>query len=132
METEPSKTEPPKRNRRRLQFRLRTLLIGVTLLAVPCAFVGWQAKIVRDRNEMREELESRGAIFLSDAVPGQGHPELSPSWLRRLLGDEDVPYIWTPPHERLDLEGVERFDLDEVRRVFPEAFVVTSELPPVG
>jgi hypothetical protein len=32
--------------RRRFQFRLRTLLIGVTLLAIPCGYVGWQAKIV--------------------------------------------------------------------------------------
>jgi hypothetical protein len=41
----------PKRNRRHFQFSLRTLLIGVTLLAVPCAYVGWQAKIVREREE---------------------------------------------------------------------------------
>ena len=37
MDTEPSKSERPKRKRRRFQFRLRTLMIGVTLLAVPCA-----------------------------------------------------------------------------------------------
>ncbi len=35
----------------RFQFRLRTLLIGVTLLAVPCAFVGWKVKTVREREE---------------------------------------------------------------------------------
>jgi hypothetical protein len=34
--------------RRRFQFSLRTLLIVVTMLAVPCAYVGWQAKIVRE------------------------------------------------------------------------------------
>jgi hypothetical protein len=33
---------------RRLQFRLRTLMIVVTLLAVPCVYVGRQAKIVRE------------------------------------------------------------------------------------
>jgi hypothetical protein len=33
MQTEPSKADPPKRNRRWFQFSLRTLLIGVTLLA---------------------------------------------------------------------------------------------------
>jgi hypothetical protein len=119
----------PKRKRRWFQFSLRTLMIGVTLLAlIPCGYVGWQAKIVRGRNDMREQLERRGAIFLQDGVPGLSHPELSPSWLRRLLGDEDIPYIWIPPRERLDVE----VDLEEVRRVFPEAFVVTSELPPVG
>ena len=34
MPTEPSQTEPPKRKRRRFQFRLRTLLIGVTVVGV--------------------------------------------------------------------------------------------------
>ncbi len=42
-------SKPPKRKRRWFQFSLRTLLIGVTLLAVACAYVGWQAKIVRER-----------------------------------------------------------------------------------
>jgi hypothetical protein len=36
MQTEPFKTEPLKRERRWYQFSLRTLLIGVTLLAVAC------------------------------------------------------------------------------------------------
>jgi len=128
MQPEPPKADQPKRKRRWFQFSLRSLLIFVTLLAVPMAHIGWQAEIARGRNDMREQLEGRGAIFLSDGVPGLSHPELSPSWLRRLLGDEDVPYIWIPPRERLDLE----VHLEEVRRVFPEAFVVTSELPPVG
>ena len=41
--------EPPKRKRRWYQFGLRTLMIAVTLLAVPLGYVGWQAKIVRER-----------------------------------------------------------------------------------
>jgi hypothetical protein len=44
MQAEPSKADQPKRNRHRFQFRLRTLMIAVTLLAVPCAYVGWQAR----------------------------------------------------------------------------------------
>ncbi len=36
MPTEPPEAEPPKRNRRWFQFRLRTLMIGVTLLAAAC------------------------------------------------------------------------------------------------
>jgi hypothetical protein len=35
--------------RRWFQFRLRTLMIGMTLLAVPCSYVGWQAKIAREQ-----------------------------------------------------------------------------------
>jgi hypothetical protein len=29
--------------RRRFHFRLRSLFIGVALLAIPCGIVGWQA-----------------------------------------------------------------------------------------
>ena len=35
MQSEPSKAELPKRKRRWSQFRLRTLLTGVTLLGLP-------------------------------------------------------------------------------------------------
>jgi hypothetical protein len=40
VKAEPPQAEPPKPKRRRFQFRLRTLMIGVTLLAVPCAYAG--------------------------------------------------------------------------------------------
>ncbi|HEV2972726.1 MAG TPA: hypothetical protein VGY55_22350 [Pirellulales bacterium] len=46
--------DPPKRKRRRFQFSLRSLLVGVTLLAVPLGFVGRQIKIVREREAIRE------------------------------------------------------------------------------
>jgi hypothetical protein len=38
MEAEPSIASTSKSKRRRFQFRLRTLMIAVTLLAIPCAF----------------------------------------------------------------------------------------------
>jgi hypothetical protein len=48
---------PDQPSPRRFQFRLRTLLIGVTLLAVPCAYIGWQLKIVRERQaEVNREV----------------------------------------------------------------------------
>jgi hypothetical protein len=60
METEPLKADPPKRKRRWFQFRLRTLMIGVTLLAIPCGYVGWQAKIVRERRaELNRVVDAR-------------------------------------------------------------------------
>jgi hypothetical protein len=40
--------------RRRFQFRLRTLMIVVTLLAVACAYVAWQSKIVRERRAVAD------------------------------------------------------------------------------
>jgi hypothetical protein len=60
MESEPTKAEPPKRKRRCFQFRLRTLLIGVTLVAVVCGYVAWQAKIVRERRaELNRVVDAR-------------------------------------------------------------------------
>ena len=50
MPTEPLKADPPKRKRRRFQFRLRTLLIGVTIFClVVGSYVAHEAKIVRER-----------------------------------------------------------------------------------
>jgi hypothetical protein len=57
MEAEPRKADPPKRKRRWFQFSLRTLMIGVTVLAVPCGYVGWQAKIVRERTAWDTEYK---------------------------------------------------------------------------
>jgi hypothetical protein len=43
-------------SRPRFQFRLRTLFIVLTLLAIPCGYVGWQKKIVADRAAFLEGL----------------------------------------------------------------------------
>ena len=52
--------------RRRLQFSLRTLLIGVTLLAVACAIVGPKLVWIRQRHEM---IQPAGGVgFVEDAV----------------------------------------------------------------
>ena len=66
----------------RFQFSLRTLLIVVTLLAVPCAYVGWQAKIVRDR-----EAALAASLPVRTAT-GMREPPTDIPWMRRLLGDK--------------------------------------------
>ena len=38
-------------------------MIGVTLLAVPCAYVGWQAKIVRERQEEIRKIANPSANY---------------------------------------------------------------------
>jgi hypothetical protein len=58
MQTEPPDVEPPKRKRRWFQFSLRTLMIGVTLLAFLSAAATW---VVQDRQRlMRERDEAMG------------------------------------------------------------------------
>jgi hypothetical protein len=116
MEAEPPKADLPKRKRRRFQFRLRTLLIGVAILAVPCAYVGRQAMIVRERQTIiKNELINAMTIDASgrDKV-APGRPDIP--WIRRLLGDEDCLKIFAP-RSATD-EDIERF-----RSAFPEAEV---------
>ena len=64
IEAKPIKADPPKRKRRWFQFSLRTLMIGVTLLAVLLGYVGWQASIVRERQAMLGRLRDlNGSCF---------------------------------------------------------------------
>ena len=48
----------------RFQYSLRTLLIIVTLLAIPCGYIGWQRAIAMKRLELMREIEQ-----LVDVLP---------------------------------------------------------------
>jgi hypothetical protein len=113
MQADPPKAEPPKRKRRWFQFRLRTLMIVVTLLATVCAYVSWQMRIVRERQaEVNREVEGR-IIGTDDVEKDNPVP-----WIRRLLGDQCVLLIWMPL-------GTDPAELDRLRALFPEALVET-------
>jgi hypothetical protein len=121
MDEKPNTTNRPmavKFKRRRFQFRLRTLLIVVTLFCVVSSYVGWQMKIVMDRK-----------AAVSDLIGGGGHilgPEgLSPSevppardysipFLRRWMGDHAVFWIVYKP-------GTPDDEIRRLRTTFPEA-----------
>jgi hypothetical protein len=105
MEAKPIKAEPPKRKRRWFQFRLRTLMIGVTLLA------GWQAKIVREREAMLSHIwaVNRSGLWTET--------RMTVPWLRGLLGDHAVPLIELP--RNADSEERER-----IQALFPEAKLI--------
>jgi hypothetical protein len=91
---EPPKADPPKRKRRWFQFSLRSLMIVVTLLAVACAYVGWQAKIVQERKVMFAQIESAGGYWTWQ-IPTDPRPTVS--WVRQLLGDEPRQFLYLPP-----------------------------------
>ena len=80
--------------RRRFQFRLRTLMIGVTVLAVACAYVAHEAKIVRERKAMLAQIESAGGYWTWQ-IPTDPRPTVS--WVRQLLGDEPKQFLYLPP-----------------------------------
>jgi hypothetical protein len=112
METEPSNASPPKRRRRWCQFRLRTLLIGVTVFCVVVGgYVGWQAKIVsKRRNELNRVVDAR-LVGIADNDEERVIP-----WIRRVLGDQRVGSIKM-------LVGTDAAELDRLRVLFPEAKV---------
>ncbi len=92
----------------KLQFRLRTLMIVVTLLAVPLGYVGWQAKIVRERTAWRANPHFAEPLLIDDGgtVP----------WVRRLLGDAES-------FGMLADESVSDEDLERCQVAFPETHV---------
>jgi hypothetical protein len=102
--------------RRRFQFRLRTLLIGVTLLAVPLGYIGAQMRIVKERKAW---LESHTQFGLSGGnfTPSfaDGDPDKAPSLIRRWLGDECRGHV-----------EATRADADRAIALFPEATIYHS------
>ena len=103
MAEKPDNAEPL---RRWYQFGLRTLLIGVGLLAVPCAYVGWQANIVRERKSMLKGPGVYGEWRLAPDV----------SWIRKLLGDTGYSGVFVPLDTTTD-------ELERFKIAFPEADV---------
>jgi hypothetical protein len=109
--------------RRRFQFRLRTLMIVVTLLAVACGYIGWQAKIVRERRETVRWIETLGgSMHLYDDEWYDGLPRDLPDWkyrppfIRRLLGDMAYCLVVVP--------HLGEADDKRIREVFPGIQIV--------
>jgi hypothetical protein len=112
LEAEPTNADAPKRKRRWFQFSLRTLLVGVTLLAAACGYVGWQAKIVRQRQTMLFRNPRFG--MMSEQVADDGESGVGLSWIRRCLGDK-------VPGDIIAVDDASDAELDEYRTAFPEA-----------
>jgi hypothetical protein len=96
-----------KRNRRWFQFSLRTLLIGVTLFCMACAYIGWQVKIVNGRRQTEKwaEFTLRAAFYKfganwelthRDETALQRFHEARPPLIRRLLGDSAYSEVAVP------------------------------------
>jgi hypothetical protein len=119
MTTDRHKADTPQRKRRCVQFSLRTLLIGVTLLAVPLGYFGWQAKIVRHRSWVLSHFGNRKWPAV---VPGElWESQESLPWIRRVVGDR--------AHSRLEVDRtVPESDFIAIKDAYPEASVVRSDL----
>jgi hypothetical protein len=104
--------EPPPR--RRFQFRLRTLMIGVAVVAVVCGAANWyrgEVEYVRERDRLTSERPFAGA-----QMPGPHAPRTIP-WIRQRLGDMQYIEVFLEPSA--SDEDVERY-----QRAFPEAKII--------
>ena len=73
--------------RRWFQYRLRTLLIFVTLCALPCSWLGWKVR------QAKREAEAAAAIEKSDAWVKWDADPMGPAWLRSLLGEQCLGHV---------------------------------------
>jgi hypothetical protein len=115
---------------KRFQFRLRTLMIVVTLLAVPLGNVGGQAKTVRERRDATLLLSKSGCN-----ISYVGWPEFAPknyrlktTWIRRVIGDHEMYEISSPLGREFT-----NSELEVIHRVFPELkYIYRSDLSEYG
>jgi hypothetical protein len=109
MQIEPTKADPPKRNRRRFQFSLRSLMIGVTLLALLSGYVVRLRAFVEERQRFLDAAREQPIFATPDEISDV-------PWIRRLLGDRPVLAIG------LDADA-DRAERQRAASLFPEACI---------
>jgi hypothetical protein len=85
--------------RRWFQFRLRTLMVVVTVAAVGCAWVAREGRVVQERKAVRQWIEEGGGACVTNDLAAR-IPSASgidePSVVRRWLGDQTVTTVFLP------------------------------------
>jgi hypothetical protein len=108
-------SNPPKPKRRWYQYRLRTLMIFVTLVAVGMSWFAVRMQRVRRQKEAVEAIDKLGGAWIEYKYEFYG----SPKWLRKWLGNDffkDVATIHVHKSEHISsiLEHCNEFhDLEE-------------------
>jgi hypothetical protein len=98
--------------RRRFQFRLRTLMLGVTLLALPCAYVAHEKVIVDRRRDLLNWIkQNKSQIRTDGGLPVDEEVE-KPSFVRRLLGDQIIAEVYLR-------QEVSDDDVQRIKDTFP-------------
>jgi hypothetical protein len=106
--------------RHRFQFRLRTLLIVVTIAAAGCAYLGHEWRIVQHRKALLKTTdclwEPWSAEMRNPGGLGLRVPSEPPSipFVRRLLGDEPIFFFG-------QFSNTSKDEVEELHAAFPEA-----------
>jgi hypothetical protein len=105
--------------RRRFQFRLSTLMIVVTLLAVACGFwfVFGEVRTAHERKAALTAIQNGGGDYQPLLGPKSGKLPFICQW----CGDVSITTIWLP-------KSLEKTEAEHIKRLFPEAqFLGRSE-----
>ncbi len=110
---------------RRFRFSLRALMIVVAVPAVPCAYVGWQARIVSERKAAIKEIMAAGGAGV--AVTEKDLQEIKLAYPDAIA--EEIPSLrfWLSDRQVIQLSlpwFMKRDDVDRITRLFPEAQVL--------
>src|SRR5437868_3353725 len=103
------------------RYSLRTLLLFVAILAIPLGWLGWQAKIVRERRATIDEIVAAGGQVTRKAdlkyMGGQSQvvEVQPPPWYRGMFGDEAIAII--------QLTSRNTSGVAEIEGLFPESLV---------
>ncbi len=77
-------TDPKRKRRRWYQYRLRTLLVAMVLVSIPCSWLAVKLNHARRQREVVEAIiKSGGSVGDARPVPGLG-------WLQGLLSDDSL------------------------------------------
>ena len=98
--------------RRRFQFSIRSLLVLIVAVAVPCSWFSCEMKKARQQREAVQGIVTLGGGVVSDYERSFFSTQQAPAWLRQLFGDDffrDVVgvYLDEPRVKDADLEYVE-------------------------
>ncbi len=113
-------SEAPPPCRRWFQFRLRGLLVAVTLLAVFMGWLGWELKFIRARKAALADGSVIGRLRPDELDFKELLPQATlatiPFW-RRWFGDNAYQWLSVPAEST-------QADMDRMKEMFPEAIVV--------
>ena len=115
MEKDPTANLAPKRRLHWFQFRLRTMFVLTTLIAVAAMWIGSQVRIVDERKWLRDH--SHASFLPLKDYPNEAWPKGTPAvaWLRELLGDEAICRVG------IDQLSPAYRELNQLKAAFPEA-----------